>query len=145
MAKKKTAEKKIAKKKKILVVDDESNIRLLVKNMIGHYYDVLEAGDGDEALIKARQETPDLILLDILMPKKDGFSTCHELKSNKATETIPVVMVTALQYEMDEKLALSLRADAYVRKPFASQDLLDTIDNILSAKHQKRKVTKRQK
>jgi len=53
-------------------------------------------------------------------------------------------MVTALQYEMDEKLALSLRADAYIRKPFASQDLLDTIYNILSAKHQKRKVTKRQ-
>jgi DNA-binding response OmpR family regulator len=135
----------MAKKKKILVVDDESNIRLLVKNMIGHYYDVLEASDGDEALIKARRETPDLILLDILMPKKDGFSTCHELKSDKATETIPVVMVTALQYEMDEKLALSLRADGYIRKPFASQDLLNTIDNMLSAKHQKDKVVKHKK
>ncbi len=145
MVKKKMAEKKIAKKKKILVVDDESNIRLLIKNMIGHYYDVVEAGNGDEAIIKAREETPDLILLDILMPKKDGFTTCHELKSNEATKAIPVIMVTALQYEMDEKLALSLRADAYIRKPFASQDLLDMIDNILSAKHRKRKVTKRQK
>jgi len=145
MAKKKTAEKKIAKKKKILVVDDESNIRLLVKNIIGHYYDVLEAGDGDAAIIKAQKETPDLILLDILMPKKDGFTTCNELKSNKATEAIPVIMVTALQYEMDEKLALSLRADAYIRKPFASQDLLDMIDNILSSKQRKRKVTKRKK
>lgn len=121
-------------KKKILVVDDESNIRLLVKSMIGNYYDVLDASDGDEALIKAQKEKPDLVLLDILMPKKDGFTTCYELKSNKATAAIPVVMLTALHYKLDEKLALSLRADGYIRKPFTSQELLSKIDTILSAK-----------
>lgn len=127
----------MAKKKKILVVDDESNIRLLVKNMIGNRYDVIEAGDGDEAVTKAQKEKPDLVLLDILMPGKDGFTTCNQLKANKATKDIPVVMVTALQHKLDEKLALSLKADGYMRKPFTSEDLLATIRTALSPKHQK--------
>jgi len=127
----------MAKKKKILVVDDESNIRLLVKNMIGTRYDVIEAGDGDEAVTKAQKEKPDLVLLDILMPGKDGFTTCNQLKANKATKDIPVVMVTALQHKLDEKLALSLKADGYMRKPFTSEDLLAAIRAALSPKRQK--------
>ncbi len=127
----------MAKKKKILVVDDESNIRLLVKNMIGTRYDVIEAGDGDEAVTKAQKEKPDLVLLDILMPGKDGFTTCNQLKAGKATKDIPVVMVTALQHKLDEKLALSLKADGYMRKPFTSEDLLAAIRAALSPKRQK--------
>ncbi len=127
----------MAKKKKILVVDDESNIRLLVKNMIGTRYDVIEAGDGDAAVTKAQGEKPDLVLLDILMPGKDGFTTCNQLKANKATKDIPVVMVTALQHKLDEKLALSLKADGYMRKPFTSEDLLAAIRAALSPKRQK--------
>lgn len=127
----------MAKKKKILVVDDESNIRLLVKNMIGTRYDVIEAGDGDEAVTKAQKEKPDLVLLDILMPGKDGFTTCNQLKAGKGTKDIPVVMVTALQHKLDEKLALSLKADGYMRKPFTSEDLLTTIRAALSPKRQK--------
>jgi two-component system alkaline phosphatase synthesis response regulator PhoP len=127
----------MAKKKKILVVDDESNIRLLVKNMIGNRYDVVEAGDGDEAVTQAQKEKPDLVLLDILMPGKDGFTTCNQLKANKATKDIPVVMVTALQHKLDEKLALSLKADGYMRKPFTSEDLLAAVRAALSPKRQK--------
>jgi DNA-binding response OmpR family regulator len=127
----------MAKKKKILVVDDESNIRLLVKNMIGTRYDVIEAGDGDEAVTKAQKEKPDLVLLDILMPGKDGFTTCNQLKAGKGTKDIPVVMVTALQHKLDEKLALSLKADGYMRKPFTSEDLLAAIRAALSPKRQK--------
>jgi two-component system alkaline phosphatase synthesis response regulator PhoP len=127
----------MAKKKKILVVDDESNIRLLVKNMIGTRYDVIEAGDGDEAVTKAQKEKPDLVLLDILMPGKDGFTTCNQLKAGKGTKDIPVVMVTALQHKLDEKLALSLKADGYMRKPFTSEDLLAAIRAALSLKRQK--------
>ena len=127
----------MAKKKKILVVDDESNIRLLVKNMLGTRYDVIEAGDGDEAVTQAQKEKPDLVLLDILMPGKDGFTTCNQLKANKATKDIPVVMVTALQHKLDEKLALSLKADGYMRKPFTSEDLFTAIDTALSPKRQK--------
>jgi len=127
----------MAKKKKILVVDDEPNIRLLVKNMIGDRYNVIEAGDGNEAVTQAEKEKPDLVLLDILMPGKDGFTTCNQLKANKATKDIPVVMVTALQHKLDEKLALSLKADGYMRKPFTSDDLLNAIRSVLSAKRQK--------
>jgi len=127
----------MAKKKKILVVDDESNIRLLVKNMLGTRYDVIEAGNGDEAITKAQKEKPDLVLLDILMPGKDGFTTCNQLKAGKSTKDIPVVMVTALQHKLDEKLALSLKADGYMRKPFTSEDLLAAIRAALSPKHQK--------
>jgi len=127
----------MAKKQKILVVDDESNIRLLVKNMLGNRYNVVEAGDGDEAMIQAEKEKPDLILLDILMPGKDGFTTCNQLKANKATRGIPVVMVTALQHKLDEKLALSLNADGYLRKPFTSDELLNVIRSALSPKRQK--------
>jgi len=127
----------MAKKQKILVVDDESNIRLLVKNMLGNRYNVVEAGDGDEAIIQAEKEKPDLIMLDILMPGKDGFTTCNQLKANKATKGTPVIMVTALQHKLDEKLALSLKADGYMRKPFTSDDLLNAIRSVLSHKRQK--------
>jgi len=127
----------MAKKQKILVVDDESNIRLLVKNMLGNRYNVVEAGDGDEAITQAEKEKPDLIMLDILMPGKDGFTTCNQLKADKATKGIPVVMVTALQHKLDEKLALSLNADGYMRKPFTSDELLNAIRSALSAKRQK--------
>ncbi len=127
----------MAKKQKILVVDDEPNIRLLVKNMLGNRYNVVEAGDGDEAITQAEKEKPDLIMLDILMPGKDGFTTCNQLKANKATKGIPVVMVTALQHKLDEKLALSLNADGYMRKPFTSDELLNAIRSALSAKRQK--------
>ena len=130
----------MAEKKKVLVVDDELNIRLLVKIMISNSYDVLEAGNGDEALIKAREEKPDLILLDIMMPGKDGFTTCNELKSSKATRDIPVVMLTALQHQLNEKLALSLNADGYIRKPFTSRDILTTLDSVLFVKAQLEEV-----
>jgi two-component system alkaline phosphatase synthesis response regulator PhoP len=127
-------------KKKVLVVDDELNIRLLVRIILGNSYDVLEASNGDEALIKAREEKPDLILLDIMMPGKDGFTTCNELKSSKSTRSIPVVMLTALQHKLDEKLALSLNADGYIRKPFTSRDILNTLDDTLSVKSRTTKV-----
>jgi DNA-binding response OmpR family regulator len=126
----------MTERKKILIVDDELNIRLLVKAVLGNYYDVIEACDGDEALITAREEKPDLILLDIMMPGKDGFTTCNALKSDTATKDIPVVMLTALQHRLTEKLAQSLNANGYVRKPFTSHDILTAIDTTLSAETQ---------
>ena len=130
----------MAEKKKVLVVDDELNIRLLVKIIIGNDYDVLEASNGDEALIKAQEEKPDLIFLDIMMPGKDGFTTCNELKSSKATRDIPVVMLTALQHQLNEKLALSLNADGYIRKPFTSRDILNALDSMLLSEARTEKV-----
>jgi CheY-like chemotaxis protein len=122
----------MAKKQKILIVDDEQNIRKLVKASLEADYTVLEAADGKQALDKARVETPDLILLDIMMPEMDGYTTCSALKSDPITKEIPVVMLTAVQYELNEKLAEQLGAIGYIRKPFTRQELLVTISNTLT-------------
>jgi len=114
--------------KKILIADDEASIRLLVKRLLGNNYIVLEASDGEEAVNMAYNEKPDLILMDILMPKMDGFSACYALKTDRATKTMPVVMLTAVGYELNKKLGQEIMgADGYITKPFSRQDLLDAI------------------
>ena len=114
--------------KKILIADDEASIRLLVKRLLGNNYIVLEASDGEEAVNMAYNHKPDLILMDILMPKMDGFSACYALKTDWATKTMPVVMLTAVGYELNKKLGQEIMgADGYITKPFSRQDLLDAI------------------
>jgi CheY-like chemotaxis protein len=122
----------MAKKQKILIVDDEQNIRKLVKASLEADYTVIEAADGKQALDKAKVEKPDLILLDIMMPGMDGYATCNALKSAPITKEIPVVMLTAVQYELNEKLAKQLGAIGYIRKPFTRQELLVIIGNTLT-------------
>lgn len=118
--------------RKILIVDDEVLIRLLVKRLLSKYYVVLEAREGEEAIHIARAQKPDLILMDILMPNVDGYSACHAIKTDKATKAIPVVMLTALGYRLNKELANQMAADAYITKPFNPADLLDTIGKLLS-------------
>jgi CheY-like chemotaxis protein len=119
--------------KKILIVDDEVNIRLLVSSMLGKDYIVLKAGDGEEAIKITRNQKPDLILMDIMMPKVDGYTACHTIKQDPATKTIPIVMLTALGQELNVKLAKQTGADGYITKPFSPQDLLDAIDRLLKS------------
>ena len=119
-------------KRKILIVDDEPNVRLLVSNMLGNKYIVLEAKDGEEAVDIARSHKPDLILMDIMMPKLDGYAACHAIKVDPITKTIPVVMLTAIGHELNKALAKEMGADGYITKPFSVQDLLDTIDRCLT-------------
>ena len=83
-------------KSKILIVDDEPKIRLLVSNLLGKNYKVIEAGDGEEAIGIARRQRPDLILMDIMMPKLDGYTACHALKTHPETKVIPVIMLTGI-------------------------------------------------
>lgn len=118
--------------KKILIVDDESNIRLLVSSMLSKDYTVLEASDGDEAIDIARGQKPDLILMDILMPKLDGYTACRAIKTDPATKAIPVVMLTAVGYELNKKLAKEVGADGYITKPFTSGELLETVTSLLT-------------
>jgi len=122
----------MGKKEKILVVDDEQNIRTLIKASLSEDYLVLEAADGDEALNKTRTEKPNLVLLDIMMPKMDGYTTCKALRSDPHTKGIPVIMLTAIQYELNEKLAKELGAVGYIRKPFTRQELLVAVGNALT-------------
>jgi len=118
-------------RKKILITDDEENIRLLVSNMLGKDYIVLEASDGREAVDMARSQQPDLILMDILMPKMDGYTACNKVKKDPLTRAIPVVMLTAVDHELNVKLSQEMGANGYITKPFTPRDLLDAVDQFL--------------
>ncbi len=118
-------------KLQILIVDDEEGIRLLVREILVHKYGVLEARDGQEAIDMANKHKPDLILMDILMPNVSGYDACSTIKTNPATKRIPVVMVTAIGYELNKKLAKSVGADGYLTKPFLEEELLDTVSKFL--------------
>ncbi len=115
----------------VLIADDEPNIRQLVTSMLGKSYNVLRARDGEEAVEIARTHRPDIILLDLMMPKKDGYSACAEIKQDKLTGNIPVIILTGVGYELNRRFAQAVGADGYVTKPFSVQDLLDVIDRLL--------------
>ena len=119
--------------KKILIADDEINIRLLVRSMLGKDYTVIGASHGEEAINIARSQKPALILMDILMPKLDGYAACHAIKMEQATQAIPVVMLTAVGYELNKKPAKEVGADGYITKPFSPQGLLNTIGQFLES------------
>ena len=109
--------------KKILVVDDEPNIVDILRfNLQREGYEVLAAYDGQEGLDKARSEGPDLILLDVMLPEKDGFQVCEELR--KTDRLTPIIMLTAREEERDRVMGLELGADDYVVKPFSVRELL---------------------
>ena len=113
--------------KKVLVVDDEENVRRLLRSMLGNKYIVLEATDGKVAVDIARSQRPDIILMDLMMPNMDGYTACHAIKQDPATKAIPIVMVTAVGQELNKKLAKEMGASDYITKPFSLRDLLDTI------------------
>ena len=120
------------KKKKVLVVDDEPTVRKLVCRMLSKDYAVLEAQDGQEAVDTARSQQPDIILMDILMPRMDGLTACYVIKTDQTTKEIPVVMLTALDYDLNRKLSENVMgADGYITKPFSSQLLRGTIKQLL--------------
>ena len=118
---------------KVLVVDDEDSIRRLVCNLLSKKYVVIEAKEGEQAVSMAVSKKPDLILMDILMPKMDGYTACHRLKSNPATKAIPIVMLTGLGFELNRELAKQMGVDGYLTKPFSAQQLLDIIGRLLPA------------
>jgi len=112
-------------KKTILVVDDEKMIRNLLNiNLTKEGYNVIEAVDGLEAVELATERKPDLILLDVMIPKLDGLSVCKRIKN---TMNVPILMVTAKDSEVDKILGLELGADDYVTKPFSIRELIARI------------------
>lgn len=118
---------------KILIADDEPSVRLLVKKLLSDNYIVLEASNGEEAVSVTRTEKPDLILMDILMPKMDGYTACYAIKTDEVTKGIPVVMLTAVAHKLNKQLSEAMDADGYITKPFSFQDLKDTISQFLPA------------
>ena len=114
---------------KILVVDDEKPIVEILKyNLEKEGYRVITAYDGEEALKMAEVEEPNLIVLDIMLPKKDGFTVCREIRKKW---NIPIIMLTAKEMETDKVLGLELGADDYVTKPFSSREVTARIKALL--------------
>src|SRR5712671_6624355 len=117
---------------KILVVDDEPDaVELVEFNLKGAGYEVVTATDGSEALIKSRAHSPDLIVLDLMLPEVDGLEVCKILRRDPATAAIPIVMVTAKAAEIDRVLGLELGADDYITKPFSPRELVLRVKKIL--------------
>lgn len=113
----------------ILVVDDETSVTDLISyNLRKAHYEVLTAHDGETALQIARDSSPDLILLDLMLPKIDGLDVCRELRK---TSQVPVIMITARGEETDRVIGLELGADDYVCKPFSMRELLARIKAVL--------------
>ena len=115
--------------KKILVVEDEENILEALKyNISKEGYEFLSASDGDTAINLARQKSPDLIILDVMIPKLDGFEVCRILRKET---NIPIFMLTAKTEEIDRVIGLEIGADDYITKPFSMRELLVRIMNVL--------------
>jgi two-component system alkaline phosphatase synthesis response regulator PhoP len=119
-------------KGKILVVDDEIYIVHILDFSLGmEGYEVITALDGEQAVERAIAEKPDLIVLDIMMPKLDGYETCRILKKEAVTRDIPVILLSAKGRNIDQKIGFEVGADDYITKPFSPRKLVERINTIL--------------
>jgi two-component system alkaline phosphatase synthesis response regulator PhoP len=119
-------------KGRILVVDDEIYIVHILDFSLGmEGYEVITALDGEQALEKLRTEKPDLIVLDIMMPKLDGYEVCKSVKANPETAHIPVILLSAKGRNVDQKMGFDVGADDYITKPFSPRKLVERINQLL--------------
>ena len=123
---------------KILIIDDDPDLVEALKIILKReFYRVISAFDGEEGLKKAKEENPDLIILDLLLPKEDGDVLCRELKGDPRYADIPILVLTAVAEKIDTKVfpehkISSLPADDYVDKPIQPQDLVDRVKKLLA-------------
>lgn len=119
---------------KILIVDDEPNILMSLEFLLKKEgFQIDTAGDGDAALDKVRSFAPDLILLDVMMPKKSGFEVCEILRADSAIRQPHIIMLTAKGRDTEQAKGMALGADAYMLKPFSTKDLVAKIREFLAA------------
>ena len=118
---------------KVLVADDESRIRKLVNDFLSkENYDIIEAGDGQEALDKFYEQSPDLVILDVMMPKFTGLEVCKEIRESS---TVPIIILTAKDTESDELNGFSSGADEYIAKPFSPKILVARVNALVRRSH----------
>ncbi|MBK1718348.1 response regulator transcription factor [Thiocystis violacea] len=118
--------------KRVLIVDDEPNILIAVEFLMrreGH--EVISARDGEAGLVAARIDRPDLIVLDVMMPKLDGYAVLRAVRADPDIAATRILMLTAKNREIARNKGLTLGADAYMPKPFATNDLVDTVRGLL--------------
>ncbi len=118
--------------KRILIVDDEPNIVLSLEFLMKkNGYEVATATDGDQAIAAVEEHKPDLVLLDVMMPRKDGYQVCQLLRDREEFNDMRIVMLTAKGRDVERDKGLSLGADDYVTKPFSTQDVVDKVSELL--------------
>ena len=118
--------------KKILVTDDSPTIVAMIKELLdSNGYSVVTASDGQEALDQAKKEKPDLIILDLMLPKIDGYKVCAIVKVDQNYSSIPVIILTARAGESDKELGVEVRADAYVTKPLEPNTFLAKVKEFI--------------
>lgn len=118
--------------KKILVTDDSPTILAMIKDMLENEgYSVISAVDGQEALDKAKKEKPDLMILDLMLPKIDGYRVCAMLKFDKNYHNIPIIILTARADESDKSMSKEVCADSYITKPIEPDILLAKVKELI--------------
>ena len=126
---------KIGKRQKVVIVEDDSEIRDYLTEALSENYDITGCENGKEGLAAVLKQMPDLVISDIMMPEMDGTTLCSKIKTNNATSHIPVVLLTAKSREEDQLEGLEMGADAYIVKPFNMDILRRTIDNLIHSHH----------
>ena len=122
-------------KGKILVADDEVYILHILEFSLGaEGFEVVTANNGETAIAKAKQESPDLIVLDIMMPVLDGYETLRQLKAEQTTKDIPVILLTAKGRDVDKRLGFEVGATDYIVKPFSPSRLIERIEEIIGCR-----------
>jgi DNA-binding response OmpR family regulator len=114
-------------RKKILLVDDAETVLLMEKMILSKTYDLVVARDGQEAVHKAEQENPDLILLDIVMPRMNGFEACKQIREAETTKKVPIILVTTRGESSNIEIGFQSGCSDYVTKPFDSAELCSKI------------------
>jgi signal transduction histidine kinase len=127
---------------KVLIADDEPDMLRFLKSQLSSRYQVIESVDGQQAIEKAAQFLPDIILLDMMMPEKDGLQACRELRQRNTTQSIPIILLTARADEETKLAALSAGASDFLAKPFSTTELHVRIKNLVDSFHYQRKLSK---
>lgn len=123
-----------AVKRKVLIVDDEANIVTALEFLFERRgYEVLVATDGEQALALAESYRPDVLLLDVMMPKRSGYEVCQRVRERPEMQHVKIVMLSAKGREAEVSKGLSLGADLYITKPFSTQELVERVDAMLGA------------
>jgi two-component system, OmpR family, alkaline phosphatase synthesis response regulator PhoP len=124
----------MSERRSVLVVDDEPNILLSLQFLMGKAgYDVRTARDGEEALAELARAPPDLVLLDVMMPKRDGFDVCQKIRANPAWRDVRIIMLTARGRPIEREKGIALGADDYITKPFSTKEVIARVDAVLAS------------
>src|SRR4051812_42721580 len=130
-----------AKKTTVVAADDDPQLlRLVTRNLQLEGYDVIAVSDGQQALTQIEQQVPNLVLLDVMMPKMDGFTVCHRVRE---FSTVPIIIVTARGQDQDKVRGLDLGADDYLTKPFSVDELLARVRAVLRRTSSRRRTVRK--